>query len=228
MLDLSNLSTELKILLIVIVGGAMGFANHRLNTNQTAKPIILAVIVVAAVYLMYTSMNQESFQNTPSPSENEVSLNETPMINDEMGEMNNVNDEDDVISLNNNQNMNPNVSGSYGVDNDETYKEVSNNVDTNQLPNECYPKDILSPKELLPKDSESTWAQSVPSSQGALTDQNFLNAGYHIGVNTVGQTLRNANRQLRSDPPCPRTKVSPWLQSTIEPDTNRKPLEIGA
>ena len=74
---------------------------------------------------------------------------------------------------------------------------------------------------------DSTWAQSVPAGQGSLTDQNFLNAGYHLGVNTVGQSLRNANRQIRSDPPCPRRKVSPWLQSTIEPDTNRKALEIG-
>ena len=226
MLDLSNLSTEMKILLIVIVGGTLGFANHRLNTNETVRPIILALIVVAAVYLMYTSMNQESFQNTPSPSENEVSLNESPMINDEMGEMNNVNDEDDIISLNNNQNMNPNVSGSYGVDNDETYKEVSNNVDTNQLPNECYPKDILSPKELLPKDSESTWAQSVPAGQGSLGDQNFLNAGFHIGINTVGQTLRNPNYGLRSEPPNPQVKVSPWMQTTIEPDSNRRAMEI--
>ena len=64
--------------------------------------------------------------------------------------------------------------------------------------------------------------------QGGLTDQNFLNAGYHVGINTVGQSLRNANRQLRSDPPNPQVKVSPWLQTTIEPDVNRKPLEIGA
>jgi len=47
------------------------------------------------------------------------------------------------------------------------------------------------------------------------------------GVNTVGQSLQNANRQLRSEPPNPQVKVSPWLQSTIEPDTDRKSLEIG-
>ena len=48
------------------------------------------------------------------------------------------------------------------------------------------------------------------------------------GVNTVGQSLKNANRQLRSDPPNPQVKVSPWLQSTIEPDTDRKSLSLGA
>jgi len=95
------------------------------------------------------------------------------------------------------------------------------------MPNECYPKDVLSPSELLPGDTSSTWAQSVPSGQGSLGDKNFLNAGYHVGVNTVGQTLRNANRQIRSEPPNPQVKVSPWLQTTIEPDSNRRPLEIG-
>jgi len=99
---------------------------------------------------------------------------------------------------------------------------------SNAVPDQCYPKDVLSSADLLPKDTDSTWAQSVPATNGALSDQNFLNAGYHIGVNTVGQSLRNANRQLRSDPPCPRSQVSPWMQSTIESDTNRRPLEMGS
>jgi len=97
----------------------------------------------------------------------------------------------------------------------------------NQYPKDCFPKDQLSPGELLPGDANSKWAQSVPAGQGELGDQNFLTAGYHVGVNTVGQTLRNANRQLRSEPPNPQVKVSPWLQTTIEADTNRRPMEIG-
>jgi len=100
-------------------------------------------------------------------------------------------------------------------------------VGQQQLPSECYPKDVLTSGDLLPRDANSLHAQVVPSGQGALSDQNFLTAGYHIGINTVGQTLRNANRQLRSEPPNPQNKVSPWNQSTIEADINRRPLEIG-
>lgn len=91
----------------------------------------------------------------------------------------------------------------------------------------CFPKEQLNPEELLPQDNANTWAQSNPSGEGSLKDRNFLQAGHHIGVNTVGQTLRNANMQLRSEPPNPQVKVSPWLQTTIEPDVNRKPMEIG-
>ena len=43
-----------------------------------------------------------------------------------------------VENVENNE-QNENVSGSYGIENDETYKQVNNNVDTNQIPNECYP-----------------------------------------------------------------------------------------
>ena len=106
------------------------------------------------------------------------------------------------------------------------YENVAND-ERNGRPADCFPKDQLTPGELLPGDANSKWSESVPSGQGELSDQNFLTAGYHVGVNTVGQTLRNANRQIRSEPPNPQVKVSPWLQTTIETDSNRRPLEIG-
>ena len=93
----------------------------------------------------------------------------------------------------------------------------------------CLPKHKeLKPEDLLPKDMNSKWAQVNPAGQGMLMDRNFLDAGHHVGINTVGQTLRNANYSLRSEIPNPQTKVSPWLQSTIDPDVGRKPLEIGS
>jgi hypothetical protein len=91
----------------------------------------------------------------------------------------------------------------------------------------CVPKEQLSPEELLPQSNSSEWAKVNPQGTGTLKDKNFLQAGYHVGINTVGQTLRNANMQLRSDPPNPQMAVSPWLQSTISPDMNRKAMEIG-
>jgi hypothetical protein len=90
----------------------------------------------------------------------------------------------------------------------------------------CYPRDQLTPGELLPKDQNSVWAEQNPMGPGSLKGKNFLSAGALIGVNTVGQSLRNANLQLRSEPPNPQTPVSIFNQSTIAPDTNRRPLEI--
>jgi len=96
-----------------------------------------------------------------------------------------------------------------------------------QKPANCYPKDQIAPQELLPNDPNSKWAQVNPQGQGDIAGKNYLSAGALIGVNTVGQSLRNANYQLRSDPPNPQVKVSIWNQSTIEPDINRRPMEIG-
>jgi hypothetical protein len=90
----------------------------------------------------------------------------------------------------------------------------------------CYPRDQLTPSELLPKDQNSVWAEQNPMGPGSLKGKNFLSAGALIGVNTVGQSLRNANYQLRSEPPNPQVPVSIFNQSTIQPDVNRRPLEI--
>lgn len=80
---------------------------------------------------------------------------------------------------------------------------------------------------LLPKDGNNQWAQLSPAGSGELQGINLLQAGYHIGIDTIGQTLRNANLQIRSEPPNPQMNVGPWNQTTISPDLMRVPLELG-
>ena len=108
----------------------------------------------------------------------------------------------------------------------QTLEETEDSLSKASVPKDCFPKDQLTPQDLLPSDTNSTWAQVNPAGQGNIGDNNLLTAGHHVGINTVGQTLRNANLQLRSEPPNPQMKVSPWMQSTIEPDTNRRAMEI--
>jgi len=87
---------------------------------------------------------------------------------------------------------------------------------------------VANPADLLPRDSNSEWSSLNPTSnQGGIVMPDLLQAGYHIGLDTIGQTLRNANQQLRSDPIIPKKDVGPWNVSTIEPDIGRTPLEIG-
>ena len=94
-----------------------------------------------------------------------------------------------------------------------------------QKPQGCYPREQLNPGELLPADMNSQWAQVNPTGAGDIQGKNFLSAGALIGINTIGQSLRNANLQLRAEPPNPQTQVGPWQQSTITPDLQRRPLE---
>jgi hypothetical protein len=110
----------------------------------------------------------------------------------------------------------------------EPYKAVDYQtaVDTS-APEDCFPRDRLSAEDLLPQDAaNSKWAQVNPAGQGDVGDQNFLTAGAHVGIDTIGATLRNSNYQLRSEPPNPRQRVSVWNESTIESDLNRRPFEI--
>ena len=115
------------------------------------------------------------------------------------------------------------TSTSFG----ETFVGSTNNdIDDG---NSCFLRDRLTSSDLLPQDSaNSKWAQINPAGSGMLGDQNFLTAGYHVGINTIGQSLRNANLQLRSEPPNPQVAVSPWGISTIEPDVRAVSFEIGS
>ena len=88
---------------------------------------------------------------------------------------------------------------------------------------------VANPADLLPKDQNSQWSALNPSAanKGDILMPDLLQAGYHIGLDTIGQTLRNPNYQLRSDPLIPKSDVGPWNHSTIEPDLGRVPLELG-
>ena len=88
-------------------------------------------------------------------------------------------------------------------------------------------KDVANPSELLPKDDNSQWSSLNPVSQSNPQMPDLLQAGYHIGLDTIGQTMKNANLQLRSDPVIQKADIGPWNQSTIEPDLMRVPLEVG-
>lgn len=86
---------------------------------------------------------------------------------------------------------------------------------------------VANPSDLLPQDQNSQWANLNPLNGSIPVPVDLLQAGYQIGLDTIGQTLKNANYQLRSDPIIEKKDIGPWMQSTIEPDYGRIPLEIG-
>ena len=99
-----------------------------------------------------------------------------------------------------------------------------------RTPSTCYPQQKLKPEDLLPTDENKAIQEfniAKPVGEGILQGVNMLDSTYHVGVNTVGQSLRNANQQLRSEPPNPQVNVSPWMNTTIGPDLPRRPLEVG-
>jgi hypothetical protein len=96
-----------------------------------------------------------------------------------------------------------------------------------QLPSGCARQETINPADLLPKDNNSKFARMNPRGQGDLMGVSLLEAGHHVGINTIGQSLRNANLQLRSEPANPQMNIGPWNNTTMSPDISRRPLEIG-
>ena len=129
------------------------------------------------------------------------------------------------------QQQQSNVQPSSALGTNGGFAQVSGTGDISNpnlgVPPSCSQQSIPDPAALLPKDQNNAWSQLNPSGDGALDSVNLLKAGYHIGIDTVGQALRNANQQLRSEPANPQINVGPWNNYTIEPDVMRVPLEIG-
>jgi hypothetical protein len=101
---------------------------------------------------------------------------------------------------------------------------VENIVEEENVYNSNCNRNTITAEELLPQEV-SDFNDANPIGEGIYRGINYLDAGYHVGVNTVGQSLRNANRQLRSEPANPQVAVSPWMMSTIGPDLLRQPLD---
>jgi hypothetical protein len=77
---------------------------------------------------------------------------------------------------------------------------------------------------LLPREvaSDEDFGQFAP--EDILKGQNFLEPRQQIGFpETVGGNLRNANQQIRADPPNPKDPFV-WNNSTIVPDTMQRGL----
>ena len=87
---------------------------------------------------------------------------------------------------------------------------------------------VANPSDLLPRDTNNQWGSLNPSGSGDLLGQNLLSATFLTGIDTIGNTMKNANLQLRSEPPNPQLNVGPWNQSTFAPDLMRTPLELGS
>ena len=84
-------------------------------------------------------------------------------------------------------------------------------------------KDQFDIGKMLPAEIEQNWFDVEPLlTTKKIQGTHLLHPKVHMGVNTVGSSLRNGTHDLRGDIPNPKIFVSPWNNSTIEPDTNIK------
>lgn len=84
-------------------------------------------------------------------------------------------------------------------------------------------EDLFKVDELLPQEVNQDWFEVMPEPI-SVKNRHLINISKPIGINTIGTSLKNPSYDLRGSPPCPKFVISPWLQSSIEPDTNIKGL----
>ena len=176
--------------------------------------LLTAVAAVVLIYFVNSYSKQKGSIKSPmtsSDANNVQSFQDAPGVENTMGNCSSANA---VPSEPLGQNTSP---------------ASANGMQTNDhgLPPSCTQKAVIDPVSLLPKDGNSEFSRLNPSGSGDIASVSLLRAGALTGIDTVGQSLRNANLQLRSEPANPQMNVGPWHQSTITPDFNRKPLEIG-
>lgn len=154
-------------------------------------------------------VDQEALENVDSgAAEVAAELNEDDMIDSVLK----VDVEPNDLSQGNNANIKDNNTSVTAQNMQKLMKENDDN------------KLKFNSGELLPKEVNNDWFETDFSNAQVNVDDNNLvvTDRYIIGVNTVGQSLKNPSYDLRAAPTCPKFTVSPWQQSTIEPDFNIK------
>lgn len=104
-------------------------------------------------------------------------------------------------------------------------KPIPKGADTNSINfNKNYLKKYDS-AQYLPQEVNDEWFKTDFTVAQKVGNDKLINADkYVVGVDTVGQSLKNASHDLRGTIANPKYNVSPWLNSTYEPDYNIKPL----
>ncbi len=133
------------------------------------------------------------------------------------------------------QTNNTGANGGF-VENDENFfnqevlnneSVISSNINQQQAIN-LNNKDLknYNVKDFLPVEENKKWFDTdFSQAKHNIKDDKLINVDrYVIGINTVGQSLKNASYDIRGTVANPKTTVSPWNNSTIEPDYNLKPL----
>jgi hypothetical protein len=203
------------------------------DQNLIVGLVVLAVVVLA-VYAyaprlksVLSGLGIEGFESMKPKSQNKI-LGKNPAANHSVGGTDNSKQAGDKKGPH--AILNPAAPNASTKEHFADFASVGDSMGPVPMaaahkPQGCYPREQINPMDLLPNDPNSQWAQVNPQGAGDIQGKNFLSAGALIGINTIGQSLRNANLQLRAEPPNPQTQVSPWQISTIEPDLNRRPLE---
>lgn len=197
-----------------------------MNKSSDILLALVSIFVVLYIYKTCFCGNEEFYElpNVPMPQK-EVSFEPKP---EEYNQIEKPTSKVKQMPPKENQQVKNTVSGVYDYENMSSPLNLSSYSDASiDIGAGCAGKEVkFISSHLLPKDDpklDDSFSEFAPKAED-LQGLNFLDADRFTATTT---TTRNANLQLRSEPQNPRKMVCPWQQSTIDPDSMRKPLEIG-
>lgn len=84
---------------------------------------------------------------------------------------------------------------------------------------DCDIEDLYNADNYLPQEVNNEWFNSTDN-QIPIKDRHLINVNKPISINTIGSSLKNASYDIRGSPPCPKYAISPFMNSSIDPDNN--------
>ena len=169
---------------------------YKNNYNEINEPI-----TEHYAQIVNTNQEKQSEKKEPVQQTNESVSIKVPIINDNIFQP-------------------KNIEWDYGDANSNNYTlgVKDNPMDVKKQ------EDKLTSGDLLPGKTDQKWFEN-PDVGIKIEDANLLSdAVQKVGVDTVGQTRKNPSYDIRGTVPCPKFQISPWNNSTTEPDYNLKSL----
>lgn len=211
-----------------------------MRCSNNTKILIIVALVLLGLYL---------YNNTNKPIKNEGSLSYNAVSNEENSDgssetMNMTKEEEEDELMRRMQSKNS-ATGEYkssnytegirnsnsdnlnkffeegNLLNENQNNEISNNeiMYSNYSSNgQVKDEDKYNSANFLPQENNSDWFEDVNAI--SIKSRHLINIYKPIGINTVSSTLKNPSLDIRGSPPNPKTFVSPFLNSSIEPDHN--------
>lgn len=108
------------------------------------------------------------------------------------------------------------------------WKDMNTNKDSKQYEQQVVTENNqdsteLKSSEFLPQELNQSWFDKDFNKVKEIDQDTLIDVSqYSSGMDTVGQTLKNPSYDIRGNIPNPKNIISPFLNSSIEPDNNIK------
>lgn len=222
-----------------------------MKLSENTTNLLTVVIVLLLVYFLYKNQNN-AVHNEGSLTESDVNVDSTINIEVDSDDDSDVESDDESAGTEDasSQDESGEVVNSYvgtkrgntggnwvnqfndnNMSTEEGNSFVANSNDDGLAPFEstgntscnagenCDTNDLFNLQNATPQEKKSDWFETDTIE---VSNANLLGAVKPYGISTNTGGIKS--HDLRQVPVCPKYTVSPWLQSTNDPDTNLKQL----